>query len=91
MKRAGQTQITRINATDYAVITSTILADGTRRRDSCCRIVGNVLRSHEQSGHIRIGGLLRIVLGPRSFAILTGLTIGQSITLSNSQQRTFAP
>lgn len=57
-------QITRITDTDYDVTTPTQLAAGGFLRDTCCRLQGRTLASHEQHGLIRIGGLLRVHLGP---------------------------
>jgi hypothetical protein len=74
--------ITRINALDYAVVTDTVLADGSFRADTCVRLInGAVLKSFEQSGDIRTGGLLRIHLGPKSLAQVQSLAIGESVTL----------
>jgi len=71
--------ITRINATDFDVQTDTVLSDGSLLRDTCCRLAGNMLRSHEQRGDVRPGGLLRVTLGPQSYAAVTALAIGESV------------
>lgn len=76
--------ITRISDTDFSVTTDTALADGSLRSDSCCRIVDAELRSHEQRGYIRTGGLLRVTLGPKSLVILRALPIGESVTFGKT-------
>lgn len=70
--------ITRLSKTDYAVITDTLLSDGSYKQDRACRLSNDVLRSHEQRGHVRIGGLITIQLGPKSLAIVSSLAVGQS-------------
>jgi hypothetical protein len=74
--------IARINETDYSVLAPTVLADGSRRFDGCCRLNGGVLRSHEQRGDVRTGGLIRVSLGPSKLAIVQALAIGQSVTFT---------
>jgi len=71
-------EITRINTTDYSVVTDTVLASGERRADYCCRITGATLRSYEQPGDVRVGGLLRVNLGPKALESVMALEIGES-------------
>lgn len=72
--------ITRQNATDYAVVTDTVLADGSLRADYCCVISAGALRSAIRPGSIRVGGLLTATLGPKAQTDLEALPVGGSIT-----------
>ena len=69
--------ITRLTDSRYAVVTDTVLADGTLLSDDDMRLVGNRLESRESRGNLRAGGLLRVVLGPRSLAAVTALDIDE--------------
>jgi len=73
-------KITRTAAGNFAVETDTLMSDGSYKQDGCCRLQGNVLRSHEQRGFIRVGGLMRITLGPASLAMVQALDIHDSVT-----------
>ena len=73
--------ITRIAEDRYAVVTTTLLADGTYRADHAMALRGSELRSVEAPGFIRIGGLMTVRLGAKSFAAVTALAIGESVTL----------
>jgi hypothetical protein len=75
------TTISRINEKDFAVVTDKALSDGSLQSDFCMRFVGTVLRSHESPGHIRVGGTMRIILGPKSYARVLALAIGESVQL----------
>ncbi len=72
--------IKRLDETTFAVITDTVLADMTRKADYGMKLVGNELRSHEQRGHIRTGGTIKVTLGPVSFARVNGLAVGETAT-----------
>lgn len=71
--------ITRRNETEFEVVTDTVLSDGSRKSDSNCQLNGNILKSYEQRGCIRTGGLLRVILGVKSFARVQSLAIGESV------------
>ncbi len=70
--------ITRLGENRYSVVTDTVLSDGSKRSDFGMVLQGATLRSVEQKGHIRIGGLLRIELGPKSLARVQALAIGEA-------------
>lgn len=69
--RGAAMKILKLDAVRFAVITAT-------RSDYDMRLTGTTLSSHEERGSVRVGGLIRIVLGPKSFAIVTALKIGES-------------
>ena len=73
--------ITRISDTRYAVVTDTRLADGMYRADDAMALNGAVLRSVEQRGDVRIGGVLRVTLGPKALQAVTALRVGQAVML----------
>lgn len=73
--------ITRESSTRYSVVTDTLLSDCTMRADHDMRLVGNILKSNEQSGTVRAGGLMNVTLGPKSFAAVSALGIGDSCKL----------
>lgn len=70
-------KITRINETDFSVVTDAVMSDGSLRSDTCCRLRGDVLRSHEQPGCIRFGGLLVVALGA-ALAQVKALRVGET-------------
>lgn len=70
------TTITRTTATTYAIKL------GNGRTDGMMHLMGNVLRSKEQRGHIRTGGLLTITLGPVSYQLVTRLAVGETAVLA---------
>jgi len=76
--------ITRTTADSYAVVTGTMLSNGMVRSDDFMALSGAELYSIEQSGHIRIGGTLRIKLGPKSFAKVQALNIGETLEVCQS-------
>lgn len=71
----NKTSITRTTATDFDVTTP----NGTR--DTCMRLDVIGLRSFESRGNIRIGGIMRVSLGPKSEAIVRAMAIGQTVEL----------
>jgi hypothetical protein len=73
--------IMRVTETDYAVVTDTVLADGSMRADWCMRLDGHALRSVERRGDVRTGGRLRVVLGPTALQRVRLLDVGQSVVL----------
>ena len=77
----GDMTITRHDGERYSVITDTVLSDGSQRMDTDMRLDGHELRSHEQHGYIRVAGLLRVTLGPKAYAIISTLPIGETVTL----------
>lgn len=74
------TTITRTGVDTYRVDTDRLMSDGSYQADGCLKLYGNVLRSFEKPGHIRIGGLMSITLGPQSLARVQMLAIGESAT-----------
>lgn len=73
--------ITRLNAERFAVVTTTALSDGTLRADYAMRLEGTCLRSVEERGCIRVGGLMRVQLGPVTLPRVQALAIGESLTV----------
>jgi len=55
------------------VTTNVLLADGSYWSDVDCALTGNVLKSVERPGHIRVGGLIKLTLGPVSLAKVQAL------------------
>jgi hypothetical protein len=74
--------ISRTESDRYAVVTDTVLADGSFRADHHMALAGNELRSVERRGAIRTGGLLRVALGPLSLARVMAMSIGDSISFT---------
>jgi len=72
-------KITKTQSNRYAVVTDIVMSDGSMRGDSCMRLDGAQLRSHEERGSIRAGGLMRVNLGPKSFPLVAALKVGESI------------
>ncbi len=73
--------ITRTDQNNYAVETSTALADGSLRADHAMILEGHVLRSHERPGDVRPAGRIRVMLGPISFAKVSALAVGESVSI----------
>ena len=73
--------ITRTGEASYAAVSNIAMSDGSYQCDGHMALTGNVLRSVEQRGYIRIGGLVRLTLGPASLAKVTALGINDSVTL----------
>lgn len=73
--------ITRTSDVAFAATSDLLLADGTFRADYHMGLVGNVLKSIERRGWIRVGGLLSLTLGPTSLAAVSALAVGESVTL----------
>ncbi len=69
--------VKRIAPDRFSVVTNQLLSDGSYRADYCMRLDGNLLRSHEERGSIRVGGLLKLTLGPKSLATVQALAVGQ--------------
>ncbi len=69
------TKITRRDDQTYSVE----LPNG--RADFCMALTGNVLRSREQRGSIRPGGLLTVTLGVVSLPRVLALTVGDEVSL----------
>ncbi len=65
-------KITRTTELDFVVIVG-------ERADYGMRLIGSELRSHEQHGDIRISGLMRVTLGPRSLVRILAMPIGATI------------
>jgi hypothetical protein len=80
MTNTTKLTITRTSIDTYRVDTDTLLSDGSYRADGCLKLHGNVLRSFERPGHIRIGGLMNLTLGPLSLARVSALAVGESVT-----------
>lgn len=80
--RAVAFKIARVTELDYSVRTDVLLCDGSYRADNRCRLTGNVLKSHEQRGDVRVGGLLKVTLGDKSFAAVAALKVGESVDLT---------
>lgn len=72
--------ITRTTATDYRVDTDVPMSDGSMRADGLMQLQGNVLRSANRRGFIRVGWAMAITLGPDSLASVSALNVGQSYT-----------
>ena len=72
-------KITKTQENIFAVLTDVVMTDGTMRGDSCMRLEGSQLRSHEERGTIRVGGFMRVNLGPKSLPLVMALKIGESI------------
>jgi hypothetical protein len=77
-----KTTITKTGMGTFSVTTDTLMSDGTYDGDGFMRLDGNLLRSIERKGLIRIGGLKKITLGPKSLALVSSMIIGESITVS---------
>ena len=72
--------ITRESDDRFSLTTDVMLADGTLKSDDDMRLSNDVLQSHEERGHIRIGGLMRVTLGPKAYAAVTALKVGETVT-----------
>ena len=70
--------ITRVDLDTFAVVTDTVLADGTLVIDTNMALVGDTLRSREQKGYLRTGGLLRLKLGAVTFDAVQRLRVGDT-------------
>lgn len=75
-----KTTISRLSENRFSVVTDRPMTNGVQS-DFSMKLDGNLLRSHEERGSIRIGGLMKLTLGPISFAAVSSLSIGSSITL----------
>lgn len=73
--------ITRLADNRFAVTTDTVLTDGSLRADYAMKLTGTELTSISERGYIRISGNMRIKLGPKSFATVSNLAIGQTASL----------
>ena len=72
-------KITKTQENIFAVLTDVVMSDGSTRSDNWMRLDGSQLRSHEERGMIRVGGLMRVNLGPKSLPLVMALKIGESI------------
>lgn len=73
--------IQRLTETDYAVITTVVLADGSFRADYCCALEGNVLKSQQRKGVIRVGGLMKVtILNEDALSQIRALKVGETLT-----------
>lgn len=74
--------ITRLDQTLYAVRTATVLTDGTVQADDRMHLTGNVLRFAPcLPGWIRTYPPFAVTLGPKSFARVLALAVGETATL----------
>lgn len=80
--------ITRTTDTDFAAVSNIFMSDGSHRADHLMGLSGNILKSVERPGYLRIGGLLTLTLGPKSFAAVTALAVGESVELGASATMT---
>jgi hypothetical protein len=74
-------QILKLTETRYAVITETVLADGSFKADYGMALEGSVLRSINERGFIRAGGNICVHLGPVSLAKVQALRVDEGISL----------
>lgn len=80
MMNTRKLTITRTSADTYRVDTDTLLSDGSYYADGYLKLHGNVLRSFERPGYIRVGGLMRLTLRPKPLATIQALAVGESVT-----------
>jgi len=73
--------IARVSENRFAVTTDVVMSDGSLQIDSFMVLEDNVLKSHEERGLIRTGGLLKLTLGPYSLPLVHALKVGQSVIL----------
>lgn len=73
--------ITRLGENLYSVMMDTVMSDGSMRADYALALDGNILKSIQEKGCIRIGGNMRVTLGPKSLPIVQALQIGESAEL----------
>lgn len=80
MTNTTKLTITRTGNDTYRVDTDRLMSDGSYQADGCLKLHGNILRSFERPGCIRVGGLMNLTLGEKSLAVVQGLEIGESAT-----------
>ena len=68
--------ITRTTETEYAVVTDTVLADGSLKADYFMRLDGDTLRTITRPGFIHVGFPFTVKLGPVSLAAVQALSVG---------------
>lgn len=73
--------ISRLAENEFSAVTNVPMTDGSFQSDLCMKLVGSALRSHSDGTFIRIDCGMRVNLGPVSFAAVSALAIGQSVTL----------
>ncbi len=73
--------VSRVTNDRFSLVTDVLMSDGSYQSDAFMGLSGNVLKSREERGLIRVGGLMKLTLGPVSLAAVKSLQVGQSITL----------
>lgn len=73
------TRIERLTEDRYAVVIEN--ETEPTRSDYDMMLDGSELRSRESKGSVRVGGLMRVKLGAKSFAAVSALHIGNGVTL----------
>ena len=78
--------VTRMSPDRFAVTSDIFLSDGSYRADHNMALDGHLLRSVEQHGFIRIGGLLRLTLSDERLAQVQALAVGEKTVLGGMKK-----